>query len=346
MKNRNQFVKNSSITTLLSIFLFLVYSNQSHAYQLLDPNPTSRDYFGGGVHVLPSGNILVVEGISIIEAAHLYAPGKRKPINSYYGGGGSKENSLKIHFLTNGNFVVSSWESYDGQGGVRLIDGLTGKRIGQPIIGNAKRRSYALSVDVLPNGNYVVRIPYNSHNERSRAGTVMLISGTTGEVLGEPLEGDNHLDSYGAFPNDIKPIEALSNGNFVVLVPTDKVNGIKEAGSIILVNGSTGEVIGEPLVGDEEFDFSRSNVTGLPNGNFVVVSPRDNVNGVVDAGSIRLMSGTTGETIGEPFIGNRAGGYSFVRIVSLSNSNYVVAAPFYDKGRLILSVGSATLVNG
>jgi hypothetical protein len=140
-------------------------------------------------------------------------------------------------------------------------------------------------------------------------------------------------------------ITALPNGNFVIVSPNDDEGGIVDAGSVRLVDGATGVQIGAAIVGDTAGDQFGARVAGLTNSNFVIVLPKDDVGGVVDAGSVRLVDGTTGAQIGAAVTGDVTNDLDNAGVGARPNGNFVIATPSVDVGGIV-DAGSVRLVDG
>ena len=112
---------------------------------------------------------------------------------------------------------------------------------------------------------------------------------------------------------------------------SDDVNDEFNAGSVRLINGDTGTQIGTTIVGNKAYDYLGSSITALPNNNFVIASASDDVNDLVNAGSVRLINGDTGAQIGTTIAGNKADDYlGSSSITALPNNNFVIASPNDD----------------
>ena len=91
----------------------------------------------------------------------------------------------------------------------------------------------------------------------------------------------------------------------MIATQNDDVGGVSNAGSVMLIDGATGSQVGTTISGDDANDLlSFSSVTSLGNGNFVIASHNDDVGGVVNAGSVMLINGTTGAQIGTTISGD------------------------------------------
>jgi hypothetical protein len=123
------------------------------------------------------------------------------------------------------------------------------------------------------------------------------------------------------------------------------VGGIVDAGSVRLVNGATGAQIGAAIVGDTAGDSIGAFVKALPNGNFVIISPMEDVGGNVDTGSMRLVNGVTGVPIGAPVTGDVLNLFGVISISVLANSDFVITLPLDDPGGVAVA-GSARRMSG
>jgi len=320
-------------------------------FELVDPTPGTGNFFGAQVVFLANGNIVVTDpGDSSVangnSAVHLYSAGIPRLIASLYGDNASDRlGSGGIVELPNGNFViVSTPDEVNGvidAGSVRLVNGTNGQPIGSAITGDDPGDSLGShGVVALSNGNFVIVSPNDEVNGVIGAGSVRLVNGTNGQPIGSAIAGDNVGDALG-----LNGVVALPNGNFVIVSANDQVNGVIQAGSVQLVNGTNGQPIGSPIAGNDPGDsLGSQGVVALPNGNFVIVSAYDQVNGVIQAGSVRLVNGTNGEPIGDPIAGSVAGDLMFSKVaVSASGYAFVLGMPVTDNNGLIDS-GRARLV--
>ncbi len=198
--------------------------------------------------------------------------------------------------------------------------------------------NFGSNIVILTNGNIVVTDP-NDSSVAANNGAVHLYNPLT-QTLIASIFGDNADDQLGS-----SGVTALANNNFVIASEFD--GGTFKTGSVRLVNGSTGEQIGTPLSGDTVNDFlGRSGITALANNNFVIASENDDVGGMVNAGSVRLVNGATGVQIGATLAGDTRGNFlGRDGVTALANSNFVIASAFDDVGGVI-DAGSVRLVDG
>jgi hypothetical protein len=144
-------------------------------------------------------------------------------------------------------------------------------------------------------------------------------------------------------------VTALTGGGYVVLSP-DWDRRLSKAGVETITpnvgaatfgNGTTG-VLGavssaNSLIGTTAEDRLGSNggVTALTNGNYVVASPLWDIAGVADAGAVTFGSGTTGVkgvvSSANSLVGSRASDQVGKDVTTLTNGNYVVSSPLWDR---------------
>ena len=137
----------------------------------------------------------------------------------------------------------------------------------------------------------------------------------------------------------------LANGNIVINSPFDDTVATN-AGAVHLYNPFTKTVVAS-FYGDTGNDkLGDSSITALGNNNFVIASPGDDVNSVVDAGSVMLINGATGAQIGSTIAGDNTSDYFGSKsITALGNNNFVIASPADDVNS-VSNAGSVMLMNG
>jgi len=340
--------------------------------QLVDPYPQAADlHSSGGVWALSSGNIVLASPFDNFTAlgagaVYLYDGSTRALISMLTG------NTLDDHvgsggvsLLTNGNFVVSSplwnnaglavaagaatWGSGTAgvNGTVSASNSLVGSTAGDTVGSGG--------VTVLTNGNYVVNSLLWSNAGLTGAGAVTWGNGATGTA--GAVSTSNSL--VGAVANGgigSGGVTALTNGNYVVNSPLWINAGLAAAGAVTWGNGTTGTVAtvssSNSLVGGvANASVGSGGVTALTNGNYVVSSPLW-VNGLATtAGAVTWGDGTGGVT-GVVSVSNSLVGSTMADLIgsggvtALTNGNYVVSSPFWNKGGLVVAAGAATWGNG
>ena len=124
--------------------------------------------------------------------------------------------------------------------------------------------------------------------------------------------GDNGMAIASSELNDPSPaagdffgeaLALLANGNIVVNDPLD--DSAAENGGAVHLFDPIGQTLIASAFGDATNDafglvdeFDGRGVVALTNGNYVIASPLDDEGGVEDAGTVRLMNGTSGAQIG------------------------------------------------
>ena len=332
------------MTKKLSLFfsiLFLISCGSGDDDTVEQPQPTPSNFVITSINddvggVINSGSVILVDGATGVQ------------IGSTISGDDSNDTlgDSSVTSLNNGNFVIASGNDDVGgvtdAGSVMLIDGSTGTQIGSTISGDdANDRLGSSGILALSNGNFVIISNDDDVSGLADAGSVILVDGATGVQIGSTITGDDANDFFGGFSS-----KALNNGNFVIASSNDNVGGLSNAGSVMLIDGSTGVQIGSTISGDDSNDSFGSSVAALTNGNFAVASNRDDEGGLTDVGSVMLFDGTTGVQIGSTFFGDNANDQiGAIGVVALSNGNYVVSSNFDDVGGITNS-GSVILFDG
>jgi hypothetical protein len=259
--------------------------------------------------------------------------------------------------LPNGNVVVG--DPYDSfaapnAGAVYLFDGRTGALI-STLTGDAAN-DYVYDVRVLPeNGNYVVVDDSSSPDNVSNAGSVTWGSNTLG-VSGLIGYANSVI---GRSPGDLvgATFRSLTNGNYVVGSSFwTSYSGATNAGIAQFCTGSgptTGLIGNGPsIVGTSTNDHVGQYVTALPNGNYVVTSPNWSNGSVTAAGAVTWGNGVTGTSATVGPTNSLVGTSAFDQVGDLGvtalpvNSNYVVAAPYFDANSSFPDVGAVKICSG
>jgi RNase P/RNase MRP subunit p29 len=347
--------KNILVLTSISIFILVgcggggTSTPTVASQELLDPNAAASNEFGTTTVILANGNIVVASPNDDTVATnagsvHLYNPFTKTVIASFYGDTAyDKLGSSSVTALGNNNFVIASStddvNSVTDAGSVMLINGATGAQI-KTIAGDTAIDSLgSSSITALGNNNFVIASRFDDVNSVVNAGSVMLVNGTTGAQI-NTIAGDTAQDFLG-----YSGVTALGNNNFVIASRADDVNSVVNAGSVMLINGATGAQI-NTIEGDTENDYlGHTSVTALGNNNFVIASLYDDVNSVVNAGSVMLINGVTGaqiNTIAGDTAHDKLGDTS---VTALGNNNFVIASG-RDDVNSVVNAGSVMLING
>ncbi|MDR2325168.1 MAG: YDG domain-containing protein [Acidovorax sp.] len=345
-------------------------------------NPQAGDSHGSaGAVELSNGNIVVAspEDSTIVAkagAVRLYKVDGTLISTLTGGQAGDRVGEAAGYFLSgstpvipvgNGNFLVHSgnwangtaapkagavtWGS--GTGGVSGVVSSSNSLVGS----QADDQVGYHGITVLSNGNYVVASPEWANGALTRAGAVTWGGGNIG-VSGE-VSSSNSLvgqanDQVGRWFRD-SGIQALSNGNYVVVSTLWNNGTASEAGAVTWGSGTagvTGEVSSSnSLVGTQERDRVGSyRITELANGHYVVGS-QFWANGTEEqAGAVTWGSGTAGVS-GEVNSSNSlVGTQTYDQLGSqgvraLSNGNYVVGSSNWANGTAVWA-GAVTWGNG
>ena len=205
----------------------------------------------------------------------------------------------------------------------------------------------------LPNGNYIVRSFFWNNGSITSAGAITLcnpITGLNGIVdSSNSLVGSSKEERLGAYS-----IGILKNGNYIVLNPNWDNDTIKDAGAVTFCNAITG-VVGRvnstnSLVSTNFSDRLGTNLYILKNDNYVVNCPTWDNGTIKDAGAVIWGSSVNGIK-GKVDASNALIGKDSFNLVgskgiaTLSNGNYVIISPNWDKDTLI-DVGAITWCNG
>lgn len=277
--------------------------------------------------------------------------------------------------LSTGNVVITA--PYDDAGGVDagavyLFNGATGALISTLRGSHSYDRigGYQLApgegVVALPSGHFVVP----SENWNDGRGAVTWGNGVTG-VSGTVSAANSLVGTASGDRAGSGGVTVLANGNYVVRSSEASNGPAAYAGAVTWGSGLTG-VSGlvsaaNSLVGTSEFDgiggvteapqnSGNSGVFALPNGHYVVASPRWN-NGVFSrAGAVTFCNGNTGTTgpvtttnsltgsgqddyVG---LGDNSAYSTHKPVTVLTNGNYVVVSPRWSSG----GGGAATWASG
>ncbi len=335
---------------------------------------TTDDQVGSGdVTFLPSGNYVVSSpswhyvsnGVTKSNAGAVTYMQASAPsgvvgaVNSLFGTTqGDQVGSGGITVLGNSNYLVSSpnWSisngnanvgavSFGSSAGVKGIVDSSNTANGNSLTGSTAGDMVSSGgIEKLTNGNFVVMSPnWGNGTANSKAGAVTWGGSTTvltGVVsaTGNSLTGSNRNDQVGS-----DGIEALTNGNYVVVSP-HWANGTAKpnAGAVTFASGtaatkatvsSVNSLVGA-LSGDT---VGSGGVTLLSNGNYVVSSPNwSNGSANPAAGAVTWGSSTTAlkgviSTTGNSLTGSIANdSVGSGGIKALLNGNYVVDSPYWN----------------
>ena len=276
------------------------------------------------------------------------------------GPGRSESFGSFLTLLPNGNYVVCDPGFDDGLlqnvGAVYLFNGKTNS-----IISSIKGSSSGDEVGdggikVLANGNYVISSEDWSNGANRSVGAVTWGDanlGVTGFInSSNSLVGSSIYDQIGSYGR----IHILNNGNYVVCSPSWDNGTILNVGAVTWCNGKSGTSgiidVKNSLIGNSKDDIvGCGGIIVLTNGNYVISSYNWNNGTAIKAGAVTWSNGNTGTSgiisNSNSLVGSSSYdqiGYKYVPgfeevsygvITALSNGNYVVCSPSWDKDSII-----------
>ena len=148
----------------------------------------------------------------------------------------------------------------------------------------------------------------------------------------------------------------LANGNIVVTEYTDDFGGV-DAGAVYLFSGATGGLISSLNGSSAGDNVGLTVIKELQNSHFLVASSKWDNAGIVDAGAVSFVNGTTGLsgaiTASNSLVGTSTGdnvgsnglsGDPYIHV--LANGNYVVGSTNWTFGSTGIKAGAVTWGNG
>ncbi|MCP5145320.1 MAG: filamentous hemagglutinin N-terminal domain-containing protein [Gammaproteobacteria bacterium] len=284
-----------------------------------DPTPFAGDGFGGnGLSVLSNGNILILnqnaDATGATDAGEVFLFG---PAGNLLGSITGTANSQRLgafgfRNMSSGDVLIADPNATVGAntlaGTLHLLDGTTGQVVGQ-LNGGAANDQLGLSFfsevaygsfGQAPTGKMIVNNPRADVGGLVDAGTSFLVSEADLSITGQ-LNGQHTGDALGnVFPT------MLNNGNYVITARNADAGGITDAGSLFVVDGSTGTAAFQ-LDGNTASEFLGNSVDTFTLGNSVVIvrnAQHSNGAGAVfflsSAGSVinSVVGATAGDGVG------------------------------------------------
>ena len=334
---------------------------------------TTGDAVGGSITVLNNGSYVVAASLwdnpspaKVNVGAVTWCPsngtrvGAVSSTNSLIGGT-ANDNVGNGVVVLNTNYLVSSpfWKNpspvASNAGAVTFGSGTAGVTglvsAANSLIGSSANDNVGgSSIVVLSNGNYVVPVPtWDNTPSKADAGAAVWGSGSSGVVgtisSSNALVGNTEADRVG---NDV---EALKNGNYVVLTPnwTNPSPVTANAGAATWGNGATGTVgivsSSNSLIGGTTNDSVGLSAVPLTNGNYLVLSPFWSA--AFGAASWCIGTAATTGTVGSAnsLVGSHSNDRVGEVVIALTNGNFVVSSQHWDNGA-ITDAGAATWGDG
>lgn len=318
---------------------------------------TNGHYVVGSVFWKPAGGNTTAVGAVTWCNGTTGQTGIVSTANSLTGSTTEDRIGMQVAALANGNYVAGSvsWDNPEtlipnagavawgnGNGG---LSGPIGSH--NALIGTTADDNVGAEVDVLPDGNYLVRMPRWDllSPPTVDVGAITWCNGLTGRI--GPVTPENSL--HGSTTQDqigqIRPAQ-LPNGKFVVSCPSwdrPAPQPIANAGAVMLWEDD-GQTVGPLTVANSLTGVSSGDLIGqgapsitvLANGHFVVASQfwRNPATGAASAGAITWCDGNLGRpgqsvTPENSLTGSSANDW-FARVVGLKNDNFVAFGPNWD----------------
>lgn len=362
---------------LLPLFWALLLTTQCFATQTDISGPLGSGGFGTNITILPNGNFVVTDPlfdqlsppVADVGAVYLYSP-EGALISTLQGSTAADQVGKNgVAVLKTGHFLVisQSWDKTGAAdaGAVTWGNGATGfgaalvvVSAANSLVGNSANDHVGSFVTNLTNGNYVILSHEwdNTAPTAIDAGATTWGNGYTGTV--GVVSSSNSLVGTTAGDALISFVTALTNGNYVVSNGAWD-NGAENVGAVTWGNGATGVkgVISaaNSLVGTSGFDsVGNTQVVALANGNYVVGSPywSNTSPAVAQAGAVTWGNGKGGSVGAVSAANSIVGGTDSDSVGSggitvLTNGNYVVGSPLWDKpSPATMDVGAVTWGNG
>ncbi len=342
-----------------------VATNPAPAAQTDIIGPAGSEVFGQAVIVLPNGNFVVTDpqydaAGPIMDAGrvYLYNGSTLALINTMTGTAANDfVGANGVTVLANGDYVVGSSAWNGGRGAVTKCSATSGCpatiSAANSLVGSAATHGVGGAVRTLPSGNYVVQSAGWDNAATADVGAITWCSGTSACVgavsTANSLVGATANEQLGTFD-----LIVLSNGNYVVPSLLWDNAGATDAGAARLCSGTaacTGTITAaNSLVGSTTNDFvGNYGITALTNGGYVVNTAEWDNGGIVDRGAVTFCSATGcvgAISAANSLIGSTANDQvGLLRTVALTNGNYVVGSPFWDKAG-VANAGAATFCSG
>ena len=312
----------------------------------------------GGLVALTNGNYVVIStgtwsdvpGVTWVNGSHV-TTGVISAANSLVGSTADDEVG-GVKALTNGNYVVISpyWDNGgitdagavtwgDGTNGTTGVVSAANSLVGSTVDDRLGSDWWHGAVTILTNGNYVVSAPQWDNGGVIEAGAVTWgngAGGTAGVVsASNSLVGSTANDQVGGGAFMVNGVQALTNGNYVVISPDWDNGGVVDAGAVTWGDGTSGTVgavsASNSLVNTctNDPDDCHPGMTALPDGNASIHLP--NWSNGSNNGAVSLIACGADITVGPVSMTNSVLG-------STANEGHTMTSS-YDATRPQLIVG-------
>ena len=271
--------------------------------ELVDPDAFAGDRFSAsGLSVLPNGNLLVVnqmaDATGLVDAGEIFL---FDPLGNLIGSlEGTADNEMlgSAGFVTlnDGNRLYRSPNATANgiaqAGAVIGFDINTGTEFTR-IEGTSANEQFGAAFPTFVGNLFAFRSANADVAGNVDAGSVVFVSRDSGMELNRISGGSaneffgNTIDTFGV------PV-----GTMLIRSPSADVGGLVDAGTAVLVDSATAMEIGR-VSGQSAGDMLGQTAANLRNsGNFLLAVPNADPGGIMDAGSVVLVDGTTGTRIG------------------------------------------------
>lgn len=302
-----------------------LHSNASSLFGSFQLGTSRGELLGlGGITALTNNHYVIVSNHSQLGDIRLIDGVTSLPIDSDVGGfTGSNLLYTKITPFSNGNFaaMIPGYNpgGLPGAGRVELFNGINGATIGAPFVGSVRNSGLVRSpLLALSNQKFAFIAEEDLYLADSNDGTMFQAP------IATVISGFGFGPAHGS--STTEPLVALENGNLVVSSPYDNPNGTSNSGSVILVDGTTGNEIGMPRIGNDINDFfGGTDIFGLPNSWYAIVSHLDDESGVTDAGTINLVDGADNQNLLNELVGTAKDDFLYTKFYGAEGKNFVVA---------------------
>ena len=192
-----------------------------------------------------------------------------------------------------------------------------------------------------------------------RARFAAVSAAVTALVVGAVVIGLSPFTAHAAPSSDLLSLDAgseefgghvlvLSNGNYVVVDNLFDQGATPDVGAVYLYNGATDTVI-STLTGSSSGDqIGSGGVTEVGTSDFVILSASWH-NGSAAVGAATWVDGSAGlsgpVSSANSLVGSTSGDFSEHSVTALSNGDYVVSNPNWNKGAIV-DTGAATWASG
>lgn len=241
-----------------------------------------------------------------------------------------------VAMSANGNTVVIGAPLNDGNGNlsgharVYQLNGNTWNQLGADIDGEDAVDFAGDSVAMSNNGNTIILgAPGNGGQSNSGVARIYRLSGTNWNQLGQDLDGETFLGSFG------ESVSMSGNGNTIAVGDPGSNDNGTDSGQVqaYRLSGNTWNQLGQDINGENADDESGTSVAMSDDGNTIIVGSPNNDDNGTNSGHSRVFElvGATWTQVGADIQGQSAGDRSGTSVAMSDDGNTVaVGSPFDD----------------